>query len=513
MRSTLTNRNLILLVAALLLVVLWVYQTGTGFPLDDSWIHQTYARNLAEYGEWAFIPGEPSAASTSPLYTAILATGYLLNIPYPLWTHLMGGLALAAAGITGGLMAKQIMPERQWASWFVGLALIGTWHLTWAATSGMETMLFSLMTLVLIHLGWREIDPARDHATRRLILRGGLFGVLAALATLTRPEGVLLAGLVGLWLLLIRPQGSLMKVLQWGIASAVSFIMVLLPYLLLNLQLTGGLLPNTAGAKFQQHAILLTLPYHQRIINLLIPIFAGAQILLIPGIVAFLVWVWRKQGLGRNRWFFLLPLVWAAALIALYAARLPAPYQHGRYVIPALPALILTGCIGVVWLLHVSRRWLLTRVASRAIMIAFALITLQFALINGPQINRVDVQIINQEMVATAHWIDANIPPDDLLAIHDIGAVGYFTPRPMLDIAGLVSPELVTLVDDDAALWDYMQAQDARYLMAFPDQIPGGTPTDPRLCAVYNSEGYASRSRGGPNMAIYRLAWDERCDT
>ena len=48
---------------------------ATGFPLDDAWIHQTYARNLAERGEWAFLPGEPSAASTSPLYTALLATG------------------------------------------------------------------------------------------------------------------------------------------------------------------------------------------------------------------------------------------------------------------------------------------------------------------------------------------------------------------------------------------------------------------------------------------------------
>src|SRR5512138_2254022 len=39
-----------------------------GYPLDDAWIHQTYARNLALHGEWAFIPGRPSAGSTSPLW-------------------------------------------------------------------------------------------------------------------------------------------------------------------------------------------------------------------------------------------------------------------------------------------------------------------------------------------------------------------------------------------------------------------------------------------------------------
>ncbi len=40
---------------------------GAGFPLDDAWIHQVYARNLALHGQWAFVLGQPSAGSTSPL--------------------------------------------------------------------------------------------------------------------------------------------------------------------------------------------------------------------------------------------------------------------------------------------------------------------------------------------------------------------------------------------------------------------------------------------------------------
>ncbi|MEZ6074072.1 MAG: hypothetical protein R3C10_28290, partial [Pirellulales bacterium] len=45
---------------------------AVGFPLDDSWIHQTYARNLADFGEWSFVPGTPSAGSTAPLYSTLL---------------------------------------------------------------------------------------------------------------------------------------------------------------------------------------------------------------------------------------------------------------------------------------------------------------------------------------------------------------------------------------------------------------------------------------------------------
>ena len=43
-----------------------------GFPLDDAWIHQTYARSLAQTGKWEFLPGQSSAGgSTSPLWSML----------------------------------------------------------------------------------------------------------------------------------------------------------------------------------------------------------------------------------------------------------------------------------------------------------------------------------------------------------------------------------------------------------------------------------------------------------
>src|SRR5512139_1211356 len=61
-----------------------------GFPLDDSWIHQTYARNLALHGQWAFRPNMPSAGSTAPLWSALLAIGYWLGLAPYIWTFLLG---------------------------------------------------------------------------------------------------------------------------------------------------------------------------------------------------------------------------------------------------------------------------------------------------------------------------------------------------------------------------------------------------------------------------------------
>src|SRR5450759_3567603 len=65
-----------------------------GFPLDDAWIHQTYARNLALRGEWSFIPGKVSGGSTAPLWSALLAIGFWLRLAPLVWTYSLCALSL-----------------------------------------------------------------------------------------------------------------------------------------------------------------------------------------------------------------------------------------------------------------------------------------------------------------------------------------------------------------------------------------------------------------------------------
>ncbi len=492
------------LIIAAGLVLLNVATAGSGFPLDDSWIHQVYGRNLAETGQWAFVPGVPSAASTSPLYTVLLSIGYKFGVPYALWTHALGVLALTAGAMVGARMGERLS-DSKYAGLLTGLALVGSWHLVWASSAGMETMIFCMWTLALIALAWREQDSLNP-AIRNVVLRGAAFGVVAALTTLTRPEGLMLIGLAGLTMLIVRPQGSIQKSFIWGVGAGVSFLIVLAPYLLLNLQLTGGLLPDTAAAKMAKIVPHLAASYPARVIDMAFPLIAGGQLLLIPGIIYFAISASRRRQL-----FNLLPLLWAAGLVLLYAARLPAPYQHGRYVIPALPSLIVIGVAGSITLFRLSQKSMIGRVVTRTVAASAALLFAYFALLVGPSVNRVDVSIINEEMVASAHWIAANVPPSQLLAIHDIGAVGYFAPRPILDIAGLVSPEVVPIILDKDGLYALMKERNARYLMAFPDQVPGVDLSDPRLCPVFTTHGETSPRQGGYNMTVYALAWDGIC--
>ena len=85
-----------------------------GFPLDDAWIHQTYARSLAESGRLAYLTDQPSAGSTSPLWTLLLSAGYALKIDYRVWTYALGAamLALCLAGLAWAASGWTQAPPR-----------------------------------------------------------------------------------------------------------------------------------------------------------------------------------------------------------------------------------------------------------------------------------------------------------------------------------------------------------------------------------------------------------------
>jgi hypothetical protein len=488
-----------------------------GFPLDDAWIHQTYARNLARRGEWAFVPGEPSAASTSPLYTLLLAVGYFLHVPFFLWTFALGALALAGAGMIGQRLGTILFPDLAQAGLWTGLAMVVMWHLVWAASSGMETMLFCTLSLAVVWVGWRElaVDPQTD-APRNTFGRGVALGLVGAALTLTRPEGAGLVGLTGIFVVLARPYGGYRNnwrlYLTWAGGAALGWLIGVLPYLVLNYHLAHTLLPNTSAAKQAENAPARRLPLLERYGRLLLPLAAGGQLLLLPGVVMTLYDLVRRARRDRRAVLFWLPLAWAVTLLSAYALRLPAPYQHGRYVIPILPHLLLYGVGGTVALVRAGRRSPVKRVLSRSLALSVILITLGFWGIGAQQYGQ-DVRIINTEMVDTARWVEQNLPPDELLAVHDIGALGYYAPRPILDLAGLVSPEVVPIIRDPEALMRLMCQRHVRYLMVLPNQRPA-PEDDPRLGPkpVFQTNAPYSPAAGGGNMTIYGLRWPEPCN-
>ena len=519
-RSRFSDSILIILAAGLGVAgyVLWASSQGlAGFPLDDAWIHQTYARNLAETGQLAYLAGQPSAGSTSPAWSFLLSIGYLLGLGFRTWAFVLGGLSLAAtAWLAYRLFQRLPLPWQRSAqappsvaALLAGLFCAVEWHLVWASASGMETVFFTALSLALVEYFSSQVamrqspdGPASVQKEQAIVSAVGI-GLLGGVLVLTRPEGLILAGMVILGLLVLPWPTDRSQLLNRLVVAGLALLAlagVLAPYVAFNLRTSGAIWPNTFYAK--QVEYLSHWPLHVRFWRVLSPTLVGAQVLLLPGF-AYGVYVVIR----RRAWPALLPLIWWLALLSVYALRLPENYQHGRYVVPTIPWLLIYGVWGTALVLRPRSRNLIVRVLSRGIPVAISLLAVLFWG-RGALAYSDDVGFIEGEMMAMARWIDANTLPGTIIAVHDIGAVGYVTDRPLLDLAGLITPEVIPIMTDAEKLADWMLERGAEYAIFFPDFSPTYEQLhdDARLEQVHCT-GYAwTRAAGVENMCAYRLA-------
>ncbi len=452
---------------------------GTGFPLDDAWIHQTYARNFGLRGEWAYLPGVPSAGSTSPLWTVLLALGYRLGVDPYVWALVWGTLLLAASGYIGSRWAAARSPQLGRLAWVAGALLVLEWHMIWAGVSGMETLAQActvLLVLYALEAGWPPI----------------VIGMLVGAGIWIRPDALLLLLPVG-WVIWSDGGHDLRRAARSALGVGAGVALLFLPYLGFNLLLGGQAWPSTFYAKQAEYAVELGRPLGLRLVEQWGVGLVGAGAVLAAGFAAS-IWM---DATGR-RWARLAPAVWWLAFLAAYAVRLPVTYQHGRYAMPAIPVLVILGSeVMLAAAIRATGKW--ARLLSRA-WIAAALATTIAFLLPGARAYGQDVAIIETEMVATARWIESNTEPGDLIAAHDIGAVGYYSDRTLIDLAGLITPEVTAFVRDEARLAAYLQARGADYLMIFPGWYPqlveGRVP-------VYQSTAAYAPAAGGENMAVY----------
>ena len=455
---------------------------GQGYPLDDAWIHQTYARNLAELGEWSFVPGQASAGSTSPLWTILLAIGYVLGVQPAIWTGLLGAGVHALTAWLSYRLVGRLWPELNLLALSAGIVIALEWHLVWAAASGMETLLFIALVLATFTATRPQQSPIWS-------------GVFAGLALWTRPDGLTLLPFLVLALWLI--DGEIGTRFTRIALALLGFLFLALPYLAFNVQLSGSIWPNTLMAKQTEYAFLQTAPLAQRLMNLAMPPLMGALALIAPGAIL----------LGKRAGFKdLIPMLWAVSFIFVYALRLPAVYQYGRYVMPTIPVLVIFGMAGVGTHLQLQGE-MLPRIVSRTWLLATVIILAGFWVI-GARRFRTDVQIINTEMVATAHWIAKNTPTDATIAAHDIGALGYYSEREIIDLAGLISPEVIPFIRDETRLAAFLQSEGAAYLMTFPGWYPQIVNSGEWEIAFATNAPFAP-VEGGENMAVYSLTSPE----
>ncbi len=435
--------GVILVYSASLAILASVLVQHHGFPLDDSWITQTMARNFGQHGVLGFVPGIPSPGATSVLWATIQAGNFAALHADPVGFNLvLSWLILASIGSTLFLLAR-----RDGLSASLSFALAASpalcGNFMWLALIGMEHLLFVAIVLATTYF---LFDIGRHRLTTAV-----LTGIGTGLLAITRPEAMILGPLVAImaWRLKRTNREAFYVVAIWAIFVGIAVSTNLytshswMPATLQGrtwLYFRGTIGPSSiASIRFFLRQCLLR-PSMQFSLWFLEPGLPSYQLLLLkytPAILVLLgvIWIFLRR-LPRMAFLFFIALVH----MAVFALRLPATGHGGRY--QPLNLLLLFPCLlaGVLFLLDcVFRR---NRAASRAIAAVILIAAGAVSLRMWRTISSDSIENIDSSHGRTAEWL-LQTPPATRIAAFDIGRISFMLRRPIVDLGGLTDPAYV----------------------------------------------------------------------
>ena len=489
--------DLLILGAALGVAGLFTFQElklagAIGFPLDDSWIHLRFARNLAEGSGFSYNRGIPVAGSTAPLWTLLLAITYAATGMMLVTAKGLGLFFVAFSGMITRRLARELTRDRGLAlAAGIGTVLMG--RMAWGALSGMEVGLAAfLATLGLLSF-----------------LRGSLWTatVVFALATLARPEAGLLFLLF--WAHAWWEPLPLTARARLAAGSVALFLLLLSPSLLLSLKTVGQPVPSTALAKVEG-GLLLALAGHPEPLSVTLwtrPLaYLGEYVTMLwndhPLLLLFgplgAGWLWRIG--GRRRVLVLALLLHPLAMAWIAPYRGPA-FQTGRYSTHLLPLTVAVALFGLGALLKQGR--------LRQAVLAMGLI-LSIAL-TWPAARKYawGVQDINAMQVELGRWVARELPRDARLAVNDVGAIAYLSDREVIDLVGLTSPEVLPYKRrGESGILEFLERACPDYLIIFPAWYPRLASMTDRFPPIHRVRLAENHVAGGDEMVVSLTPWN-----
>ena len=208
------------------------------FPLDDPWIQLTFARNLIEYGSYSYFKNEMvTAGSTSPIYTLILAAGYIFIKNEYILSFSLGILFFSLTTVTIYYLSKKLFNEN-WLGIVAALVFALDRWMNFFSVSGMETTLYAFLLILTYYM----------YVKRKALL----LGISMALTLWARPDAMSFIAVIIIdyliFLSIKKSSPSENKELNKFsktelIKFSISFGIVILLYIGMNLMLSGTILP------------------------------------------------------------------------------------------------------------------------------------------------------------------------------------------------------------------------------------------------------------------------------
>jgi hypothetical protein len=441
-------------VAALMGLVaslVFVLAPDTNRPIfDDSYISLTYARNLAETGKLSFDGETWSTGATSPLHVALMAVPIALGAD-PFSVSIGVGIA-SHAFLTAAVFLLGWAVFRSRLAAFCGAFAIATAGLAVLDSgNGLETSLF--MALLALSMASYLLDASP---------RGRLLtGALIALLIWTRPEGAMLLPAILVYRWVDREQGETLREYAGdAVRLAAPGVFAAATIAAFSLAVNGTL-TGTASAKwrfFQEDEQ----PLADKVS------VATSQVGLLAGTVVPLIALAALA--ARRKETVLFALFWAPILI-VYVLLFPGGLAHYfyRYQHPVLPLLAVLAGGGAAYLITLAlshRDYVVGGLVALALIVVLVPIATEYRHwrdVYG-QASRETLSDL-EGMVIDLNTI---VGPEETLAAHDIGALGYFAEFEVIDMVGLVNDEVVPY-HDDRDFVTYFNQVEPDYLLTFPD--------------------------------------------
>lgn len=457
-----------------------------GWFTDDAYITFRFARNLAAGDGWSYNPGEHTAnGATSPAYTVLIA---VLSVPLRAATRASNVVFVASFGAIACLLSATF--DRRRAP-LVGVAaavlLLGCPLVL--ATKGMESLAFLALVCAVLWAGTSGRDVA--------------FGVCAALLVLVRAEGVLLCGLLFVQAWAMRRRLPWRALLAGGLVAA--------PWVAYSLVALGSVLPDTLSAKLAQRDsgfwgegwIFL------RGFKTLAPVLRYDTWLwvIVPLAVAGLV-----RGLADSRLRpVVAPLAGATVLhVIAYGLVLNVPFYHWYYSWEVFTLAVLAA-VAVGWIIDRAIARLGTDRAGRRLVpacglgLAVAALVVAGTVHVGPS-NENTYYLENRRYVELGEWLAANTEPTSTVAATEIGVLGWYSERPIVDYLGLLD---VTSADEvrRSDLVSWLERTEPDYWVVHEPLWPFEVPA---AAQPWFHTAYQAVWTGQPNDAGYRMVVYER---
>ena len=489
-------------------------------PLDDTFIHLQYGRQIGQ-GQWfSYNDGDPiSSGASSFLYVLLLGAAHFVGFSGANllgFAIIFGTVLFVLSALLGYALGQRLAGER--AGLFSGILIAANGAFGWGATSGMEVALFSVLILGTLLAFLRELSSGRFLLTP----------ILAALAALTRPEGLLFAWVITgvVVFVLIR---DFRKSRPYSLRSSLAVLYAFLPiaagvaqYMFYTIA-TGSSVQNGVLAK----SLLYEPVFYptefldavfQNLTKLSLIVLTGLEPgnYLFPGTILFCVLGTMYLALEDARYRMFAVASGTALVLAMSSTAilgLPGAWgwHHYRYLLPFFPPVLVFAVVGFYSLRSLTRNtWLPEALASFAILCSLLSLPVWAATTGGNSLQ------IKEQQVSVGYWIRENLPPGASVGVNDAGAMRYYGGHRTVDLIGLTTNGLALPTRNGVgSLYETLEKMPEEkrpdYFAIYPTWFPGfdasGVLDQEIARFAISDRPEVAGIVGGSEVVVFRADW------